>query len=88
MIAALTCLVAAVACQRVEPVTAPPRMPPAVHAVAGPAVTLSFTCTLVRSSSTMSCAPATKRGAPGERDSRSTWSLRAIRCVQSGRGHR
>ncbi|HKT07248.1 MAG TPA: hypothetical protein VJR24_05055 [Gemmatimonadaceae bacterium] len=66
MIAALTCLVAAVACQRVEPVTAPPRMPPAAHAVAGPAVTLSFTCTLVRSSSTMSCAPATKRGAPGD----------------------
>lgn len=59
MIAAASCLLIALACQRVERFTAQPRMPETAHAVPGPPVLLSVTCTLLRSSSTISCAPDT-----------------------------
>lgn len=61
MIAAVSCLLIALSCQRVEQVTAPRGMPEPAHAVAGPPVILSLTCTLLRSSSRISCAPATAR---------------------------
>lgn len=65
MIAVVSCLLIALACQRVERVTALPRMPETAHAVAGPPVMLSVTCTLLRSSSTISCAPALAARAAG-----------------------
>ena len=56
MIVAVSCLLIALACQCVERVTAPAGTPETAHAVAGPPVILSLTCTLLRSSSTISCA--------------------------------
>lgn len=65
MIAAVACLLVALACQDVERVVAPVRMPETAHAIVGPTVTLVATCTLLRSSSTISCAPATPRRGAG-----------------------
>lgn len=65
MIAAVACLLIALACQDIERVAAPPRTPTTAHAVAGPPVVLAVTCTLSRNSSTISCAPATARRGPG-----------------------
>lgn len=64
MIAALTCLLAALACQDVERVSAPNKLPEAAQAGARPTLMLALTCTLTRSASTVSCAPASSR-APG-----------------------
>ncbi len=63
MIAALTCLLAALACQDVERVSAPIKVPEAAQAGARPTLMLALTCTLSRSASTVSCAPASSRAA-------------------------
>jgi len=65
MIAAVACLLIALACQDVERIAAPPGTPTIAHAVAGPPVVLAVTCTLLRNSSTISCAPTTARRGPG-----------------------
>lgn len=65
MIAAVACLLITLACQDVERIAAPPRTMPTAHAVAGPPVVLAVTCTLLRNSNTISCAPATARRGPG-----------------------
>ncbi len=65
MIAAVACLLITLACQDVERIAAPPRTMPTAHAVAGPPVVLGVTCTLLRNSNTISCAPATARRGPG-----------------------
>ena len=64
MIAAVSCLLLALACQDVERVSAPIRMPAAAQAGAGPTLMLALRCTLSRSTSTISCAPASSL-APG-----------------------
>src|SRR6185312_7668712 len=64
MIAAVSCLLLALACQDAERISAPIRVPEAAQAGARPTLMLALTCTLSRSASTVSCAPATSR-APG-----------------------
>jgi len=63
MIAVVSCLLLALACQDVERVSAPIRMPEAAQAGARPTLMLALTCTLSRSASTVSCAPASSRAA-------------------------
>lgn len=63
MIAALTCLLVALACQDVERVSAPIRVPEAAQAGARPTLMLALTCTLSRSASTVACTPASSRTA-------------------------
>lgn len=65
MIAAVGCLLIALACQDVERVAVPPRTPATAHALAGPPVVLAVTCTVTRSSSAISCTPATARRGAG-----------------------
>ena len=64
MIAAVSCLLLALACQDVERVSAPIRTPAGAQAGAGPTLMLALRCTLSRSASTVSCAPASSH-APG-----------------------
>ena len=63
MIAALTCLLVALACQDVERISAPARVPEAAQAQAPPTLMLALTCTLSRSASTVACKPASSRAA-------------------------
>ena len=63
MIAALACLLVALACQDVERVSAPIRVPQAAQAEARPTLMLALTCTLSRSASTVACKPASSRAA-------------------------
>src|SRR6185312_1852935 len=63
MIGATSCLLIALACQDVERVSAPIRVPEAAQAGARPTLMLALTCTLSRSASTVSCAPASSRAA-------------------------
>lgn len=63
MLAGVSCLLVALACQ-VDRIAAPPRMPVA-RAVAGTPVLLSLTCTISRRASPVSCAPAAPPRAAG-----------------------
>ena len=65
MIAAVTCLLVALACQDVERVSAPVKTPEGANAAAGPTLILSLRCTLSRPASTISCAPAAPARAAG-----------------------
>ena len=64
MIAAAGCLLLALACQDVERVSAPVRVPEAAQAGSAPTIMLALTCTLSRHAPTVSCAPVRAR-APG-----------------------
>lgn len=65
MIAAVSCLLIALACQDVEKVAGPSTNPPKASVVAAPPVLVSLTCTLDRRSTAISCKPAMPSPAPG-----------------------
>jgi hypothetical protein len=65
MIAAVGCLVIALACQDVDRALGPTKAPPTATVAASPPVLLSLTCTLERSSTAISCKPALPSPAAG-----------------------
>lgn len=65
MIAAVGCLLIALACQDVERVVGPATNPPKPDVVATPPVLLSLTCTLDRKSTAISCKPVIPSPAAG-----------------------
>jgi len=65
MLAAVSCLLIALVCDRVERIAGPLERPAATHALEGRPILFAATCTLSRRTSTISCAPATPTRAAG-----------------------
>ena len=65
MIAAVGCLLIALACQDVDRALGPTKVSPKASVAASPPVLLSLTCTFDRSSTAISCNPAIPSPAAG-----------------------
>jgi len=65
MLAAVSCLLIALVCDRVERIAGPLERPAATHALEGRPILFAATCTLSRRASAISCAPATPTRAAG-----------------------